>query len=308
MTAQVLVVGAGPAGMSAALWLHDLQIPFRWIEASESLGGTLRRVGNPIVNYLGLPTRPGNVLATDFTQGIRERGLEPELRTELRNLEQHHDGWTTHTARDGEIQPTQHVRAVLLCTGTRPRPLGLPAETTHAGHGVEVSVNHNLERYAGQPVLVVGGGDAAVEGALLLARACAHVHVAHRRATFRAQRRFLDALHASPNVTVHAPATVASITTEGDHVCGAQLADGTHLQVRGVFVRIGVIARIPAGLPASLVGQHGFIATQATGRTNAPRLYVAGDVGAPEHQSVAWAVGSAARAIRSLADDLGFTH
>lgn len=300
MTAPVLIVGGGPAGMSAALWLRDLEVGFDWIEADSQLGGTLRRVGNPIKNLVGTPVIPGTDLAGRLAEDCIERGLTCRTDAATGPFARDGDGtWRTELASGDAWSGS----AVLLCTGTRPRFLGLDAERTHLGRGVEISVTRNLPRYAGVPCVVVGGGDAALEGALLLSDVSPAVHIVHRSNTFRAQPRFVERATEAPNIHFHLCTNVGRIHTDADTVTGATLADGTVLACRGVFVRIGVAPVVPEGLEAC-AGPDGYIVTDARGRTNVPGVYAAGDAASRDHQSVSWALGSAGRAARAIHDDL----
>src|SRR5699024_2935312 len=135
--ARVLVIGAGVGGISAALWLHDRHIAFDWVEASNTLGGTLRRVGNPIDELAGLRAHSGPDLIERYEQQLDALGLSPTFeRTVLEVQPAAHD--RVYTAFEGGGSAVYD--AVLLCTGTQPRMLGLPHEQELLGQGVELSV------------------------------------------------------------------------------------------------------------------------------------------------------------------------
>lgn len=285
-----LIVGAGPAGCAAALWLEDLERPYRWIEANDRIGGTLNRVGNRIDNYLGLPAASGPVLVGRIAEALAAAQVAPSTGLALQRVEpgdgvvrcDYGGAWHEHSA-------------VLLATGTRPRMLEVPGERTLAG--IEISVTRNLPRYQGVEVCVVGGGDAALEGALLLAPHVPVVHLVHRRAEFRAQTRFVDAVRAADNVRIHTDQVVAFRGLES--LESVELASGTVLSVRGAFIRIGVEVVLPASVRTD---ESGYVVVDDEFRTSVEGIWACGDLVSPAHQSVAWASGTAARAVRSIVD------
>jgi thioredoxin reductase len=302
---SLLLVGAGAAGISAALWLHDLGIAFTWVDQDTACGGTLRRVGNPIPTLPGAPAANGPELVARLEAHLAHAELRPTLRARVRSLRRERALWfATLDAADGP--PTESsYHAVILATGTRPRTLGLPAERTHADRGVEISVTRTRHRYEGAEVAVIGGGDAALEGALLLAEVCPRVHIVHRRTQFRGQRRFVEAVEATPQIQRWMPCSVESILTDDHGVVGLTLVDGPTLPCTGVFIRVGVEANLPL-VTESVVGDDGYVLVDRNGRTPAHGLYACGDVTGSQHQSASAAMGDAARVVTSFAADFGY--
>ncbi len=300
---RVLVVGAGPAGIAAAMWLQSQEVTFRWLEATSSLGGTLRRVGNTIDEYPGLPPMDGPTLARRFAESADGVGVAPEPDSRLSSLRPGAGGVVCDLSGPGGDVSATFAR-VLLCTGTRPRRLGLPDEAALTGRGVEVSVNRNLARYAGCEVAVVGGGDAAVEGALLLADRCSTVHLVHRRDRLRAKRRFRDRLAAHPAARLRPGRRVVGLRSDDGGLVGIDLDDGSALPVVCLFVRVGVSAALPDGVPAEALDPDGYVLVDRDGRTRMHGVFAAGDVCSSSHQSVAAAVGGAARAAGAICAEL----
>lgn len=308
---RLLVVGAGPAGIAAALWLHDLEVPFDWVSADQRPGGTLLRVGNPIVTHPGRATQSGTEMADAMAAQLAEHGLTPQWGTRVTHVHRLADGWRVNWEGsdglgDSALPGLATWQAVLLCTGTRPRMLGMPDEHAWLGNGLEVSVTRTRDRYRDQEVVVVGGGDAALEGALLLTEVTARVHLVHRRDQFRAQRRFLERVRAHPSITLHTPEEVSHLVVENRQIAGLALRSGATVRATGVFVRVGVRAALPDGLPESVTGTTGYLQVDRGGRTVAHGLYAAGDVTGELHQSVSAASGDAARAVAALLADQGW--
>lgn len=300
MSPKVLVIGAGIGGISAALWLRDRHVTFDWVEASGEIGGTLRRVGNPIDELAGLKAHSGPELVERYRAQLHHLNITPVLNQRVEHVEPLSD----HRLRiDFEGGSDAIYDAIIVSTGTRPRRLELPWETELCGKGVEVSVTRTRERYRDKAVAVVGGGDAALEGLLLLTDVTDQIHLIHRRTTFRAQARFIREVTAHPHITLHLNQQVHSLlpTPTNDGLAEIVLSDGTHLPVEGLFVRIGVVPEYPNGILSS--SRPAYLESDAGGRGTIPGVYIVGDVGAAHYQSVGWAMGSAARAVLTLCHD-----
>jgi thioredoxin reductase (NADPH) len=291
----VHLIGGGPAGVSTAIWLHTLECPFAWSTADGQIGGTLLRVGNPLTNIAGSPAANGPEHARRLLEHAQSLGLTPAAR-DLVQCTGSDTGLALHWS-DGSID---HAAQVVLCTGTRPRLLGLEHEAELLGQGVEISVTRNLARYAGQSVVVAGGGDAALEGALLLAPVCPSITLVHRGDAFRGQRRFVERLQELPNVHLRVGTQVVGLQVQGGGLAGVVLSTGEALRASGLFVRIGVQAAFPSGL-ALATHDEGYLQTDADGRTSVAGVWAAGDVTGRAHQSVAWAQGQGARLAWALA-------
>lgn len=298
--------------MSAALWLHDRKIPFEWFERSGRMGGTLHRVGNVIDELIGCPPLTGPELASHFAQQLRARGLTPSFHTEIAAIHRGQSEWelTLHHIDDtnGERaaqKRTRHVDAVIVATGTRPRMLDLPGEQELLERGVEISVNRRRDAYRGKKVAVIGGGDAALEGALLLAEVTEEVLLIHRRDRYRAQTRFDDAVRQHPRIRRiqgEVGAYRVDTATEQPRLRGVTLTDGQSFELDGVFVRLGVVPTFPSGILETTAQNGSPLPDDGFSRV-VPGIYTAGDVSATWYQSVSWCAGSAARAVTTLCHD-----
>ena len=301
--ARVLVVGGGPAGISAALWLRDLEIPFAWWVSDETLGGTLRRVGNPIRTLPGLDTDIGSTLVDSFASHVHRVGLAPTFKTRVDRIAARGDDGASWDVAAGET--SGHFDAVLLATGTRPRRLGLPGEIELLGQGVERSVTRTRERYRHRRCVIVGGGDAALEGALLLTDVTDRITIVHRSSAFRGQPRFVQRVLSHAHIDVRFDSSVLDIVRDADGGLEAvRLSDGSVLPADGLFVRIGVEPSLPEIVGGVRRSDDGYVDTDRDGRTSREGLYAAGDVTGSAHQSVAAALGDAARAVAAMMDDL----
>lgn len=291
---RCLVVGAGPAGISAAMWLLDLEVPFDWVDAAGQSGGTLVRVGNPVRHVAGGPWQSGFALAADLQRQIATLGIAPSFGMRVEALDVTQPEPIVDFGRERRVT----FRAVILCTGTQPRLLGLPGEAERLGRGVEISVTRNIDRFRGLAVAIVGGGDAALEGALLLAPHCPLIHLIHRGSAFSGQSRFVERVENTPNICLHMGREVASITPAGsaDRIEQITLDNEHTLDVDGLFVRVGVMPKLPGGIPSGCFDPHGYLICDANGRSRAPGIWGAGDTISSAHRSVSAAMGDGARA------------
>ena len=170
---DVIIIGAGPAGLSAALWCDELGLDTLVLERESEVGGQLLRVHNRIENYLGVEAANGLELRDVFAAQADARDFDLWTQAEIEEADLR--AKRVRLASGEELQSI----AVVIATGVRRRRLGIPGEAEFEGRGVLSSGALERERVAGEDVLIVGGGDAAAENALLLAETCATVTLAH---------------------------------------------------------------------------------------------------------------------------------
>jgi len=312
---RALIVGAGVAGISAALWLRDLKVPFDWFERAERIGGTLHCVYNPIMNLAGDNLADGAALIARLVGQLGALGLAPTFGAAVLRLRAPAEaGWVeVHSAVGGEERCARYG-AVLVATGTARRRLGLDGEQAHVGRGVAVSGSHEKERFAGRKIVIIGGGDAALENALLLSRHAREVVLAHRSDQFRARPEFVEAVARRPNVEVRLFTHVLAL--EGD--AGAPFLDAVWMRgatgeayreaTDGLLARIGVSGVLPDiridGHPP-LTSEGNYLVVDHQGRTHHRRIFGIGDCTCPEFRAVAVAMGQGAMAARTAAFLMG---
>lgn len=337
----VVVVGGGPAGLSAALWLHQLGLPVRLLEQADTLGGLLNL--NFLRNdwVLGFSAATGPEIAAQFSQHIAEQAIACQAGAHISRLqflpETGHWNIDLRAKAEGpdEKIETIRARAVIWATGTRYRGIEVLADVPGLA---DISVRQlicgphafaDLDTCAGQRILIVGGGDNALENAhMLLEQGAAHVTVVARSAV-RAQPRFVDSLRKAADAgraEWHEYARIASLalSADGKIVVGLGPAGQALFEMAGVTVpllascavdRIHVLAGyVPntdvlqatalAEPGVRLLGPSGHVLTDAAGRTGLAGLYAAGDVANVEFPCVVSAVASGARVARTVADDL----
>src|SRR5438874_8839315 len=157
---DVLIIGAGPAGLSAARWCDELGLDTLVLEQSEEVGGQLLSVHNPIENYLGLRAANGRELRDRFVEQTRACDFDLWTNVEIESVDL--------KAKRIKLRSGEELQsiAIIIATGVRRKKLGVPGEAELAGRGVMESGARDHDSFAGTDVCVVGGGDAAAENAL----------------------------------------------------------------------------------------------------------------------------------------------
>ncbi|HXQ72613.1 MAG TPA: FAD-dependent oxidoreductase [Pyrinomonadaceae bacterium] len=296
---DAIIIGAGPAGLSAALWCDELGLDTLVLEQAEEIGGQLHRVYNPISNYLGLKARNGKELLEHFSVDVDDAGFDLWRGTEIETIDLRAK---RISLRSGE--QLQSI-AIILATGVRPRTLNIPGEKEFASKGIIESATRDRERFAGEDVCVIGGGDAAVENALLLAEVCPTVTLVHRSRKLRARREFVERLQPNHAVTVFTESVVTRIIGS-DRVEAVEILrkDGLkpfQLAVRGVLIRIGVEPNTDLFREQLELDPQGYIAVNSEQETSVPMVFAAGDVSNPLAPTINGATGAGATAAKVIA-------
>jgi len=315
LDADLLIIGAGPAGLTAAQYgaranLKVLAIEelapggqAALIDALENYPGNVERkdgMGNVIAN-----PQTGFELMQDMYRQAEAFGASfvSETVGELRK----EDGGFAAVLADGK---TLKAPAVILATGASHRKLGVPGEDVFSGRGVSYCATCDGAFFKGKRIFIVGGGDAACDGAQYLSRLSPHVVLVHRRDRFRAQPALADRVMRNPNIEVRFNATVQEIRGE-KKVGSVVLLQGEETRVEdadAVFIFAGMVPRSALvaqdGLRAEL-DNDGYVVTDQKMASSIPGLFVAGDVRSGSFRQVIVAAGEGAVAAHSAAEYIG---
>ena len=296
---DVIIIGAGPAGLSTAFWCDELGLDTLVLEQAEQIGGQLHRVYNPIENYLGVRARNGTDLLQLFTRDVDAAEF---------------DLWTQASIASVDLKAkrvslasgeTLQSIAIVIATGVRPRELGVPGEKEFVGKGIIESGARDRELFAGKDVCIVGGGDAAVENALLLAEVCATVTLVHRGKKLRARREFRERLQSNHCITVFTESVLTRIIgneeVEAVEIQRKQGLKPFQLAVRGVLIRIGVEPNTELFREQLEMDEKAFIKVSSQQETGVPMVFAIGDVSNPLAPTVSSATGAGATAAKVIA-------
>lgn len=299
---DVIIIGAGPAGLSAAFWCDELGLDTLVLEQAEQIGGQLHRVHNPIENYLGLKTRNGAELLELFAAEVEAAEFDLWTQATIASVDLR--------ARRISLESGESLQsiAIVIATGVRPRQLGIPGEKEFIGKGIIESGTSDRQVFAGKDVCIVGGGDAAVENALLLAEVCPTVTLVHRGRKLRARREFTERLQSNHCITVFTESVLTRII--GDQEVEAveiQRKAGLkpfQLAVRGVLIRIGVEPNTGMFREQIETDEQGFIKVSGQQETSVPMVFAIGDVSNPLAPTISSATGAGATAAKVIASRL----
>ena len=294
MDADVLLVGGGPAGVAAALWARSLGLEPLLLESAGRLGGQLLRVHFELGNFPGAVQGTGEAIAARCEQQLEAGRVPVRVDAEAVAL----DSSTPRvTLRGGEVLA---ARAVVVATGVRRRRLEVPGERELVGRGVSYSATADRAQLAGRDVVVVGGGDAAFENALILAGTGCRVGLvvrgpARARPEFQARvagERSIERLDRTRILSVLGTGSVTAVRITDDHGTWDRPAEA-------VVIKVG---NVPNTEWCAALGRddQGYLRVNATLRTSQAGVWAIGDVTRPQVFSVSVALGHAALALDSI--------
>lgn len=299
---DVIIIGAGPAGLSAALWCDELGLDTLVIEREAETGGQLLRVYNPIENYLGARADSGRELRDVFAAQVEDKEFDLWTEAEIESVD-----LRAKRVRLRSGEELQSI-ALIIATGVRRRRLGVPGEEEFAGRGVLESGVRDRDAATGEDVLVVGGGDAAAENALLLAEVCPTVTLVHRGRKLSARSEFVERIKGEHRINVFTEATLQSILgkerVEAVEILRAGAIKPFRMAVRGVLVRVGVEPNNDMFREQLHTDERGYVVVSGEQETSAEMVFAVGDISNPLAPTVSGATGAGATAAKVIASRL----
>lgn len=288
---DVIVVGAGPAGITAALYAARANL--RTVLLERLAAGGQAATTSDIENYPGFPQGIGGFeLSYAMLEQAQRFGAELRL-SDVEAMDLSSPLKTVITTEGDLMAP-----AIILATGARPRLLGVPGEGRLRGRGVSYCAVCDGAFFRDKAVAVVGGGDSAVEESVYLTRYASKVHLLVRRDALRATPAVQAKVKGHPKVQVHWNTVVDDILGD-DKVKALRLKDSVtgesrELTADGVFVYVGLLPNNDAFKEQVTMDAHGYIITDESMRTSQHGVFAAGDIRSKSLRQVATAVGDGA--------------
>lgn len=296
---DVLIIGAGPAGLAAAFWCDQLGLDTLVIEERPEIGGQLHSIYGAIENYPGLRTRDGEEFLGHFAAGIDEADFDLWTNVEITNVDL--------AAKRVSLRSGEELSAIsiMIATGVRRRQLGIPGETEFSGKGIIESGARDRDLYAGKDVCVIGGGDAAVENALLLSEVCPTVTVVSRSKKLRARLEFAEQLGTNHCITVFNEAVATRILGSSEvEAVEIQRKDAIkpfQMAVKGVLIRIGVEPNSDLFRDQIELDSRNYVIVNSQQETSVANVFAIGDISNPLAPTISGAAGAAATAAKVVA-------
>jgi Thioredoxin reductase len=293
---DVVVVGSGPAGLSAALYLKragkNVLIIEKEYEGTGQLAGSIC-----VENYLGIPSVRGDLLGEKFRQHVIDAQV-PFLEEEVAEIFCE-DEWRLLFVSGEKVA----AKAVLYATGAVPKKLGIPEEENYQGRGISYCAYCDGSLYKKKDVAVVGGGDTALDDAFYLSGICRKVYLIHRRKEFRGMASTIEKIKKRSNVEIMRETQVQHVRGQ-NKIEEIQLDRGADRKVSGLFIAIG--SRPETDMIKTYVERDfaGYVVAGEDCRTKTPGLFVAGDIRAKKLRQVITAVSDGANAAASAVDFL----
>jgi thioredoxin reductase (NADPH) len=299
---DVIIAGGGPAGLSAFQWCLDLGLTTLLIEKQAEFGGQLLDIFNPITNYLGVKAANGRELRDIFLNQLSDAGVHCITGAEIVDAD---FGRMTITTADGIIYGS---RAVIVATGVRRRELGIPGEREFRGRGVMRSASKERNEVAGKRVAIVGGGDAALENALMLAEKAASIVVVHRRDGFTARPEFWERARQSSEIefvtNTIATAIMGKQQVEAVEVENVETAQRRVIDADAVLLRVGFVPNTELFRGQLEMDEAGYIIIDRNCAASRNMVFAIGDATNRDAPTIIAAAGQASIATKSIRIEL----
>ena len=301
---DVIIIGAGPAGMTAAVYTSRASLSTLMLERGIP-GGQMANT-EEIENYPGFESILGPDLSTKMFDHAKAFGAEYAYG----DVNEIIDGESYKTIISGKKE--YKARAIIITTGAEYRKMGVPGEQELTGRGVSYCAVCDGAFFKGKEIVVIGGGDSAVEEGAYLTRFASKVTIIHRRDELRAQKILQDRAFANEKIDFIWNTTVKQVNEKDGKIGSVTLVstvDGTEkvMDTEGMFVYVGMNPLTAPFKNLDILDEHGYIVTNEDMETKVPGIYAAGDVRQKMLRQVVTATGDgsiAAQACQKYIEEL----
>ena len=293
---DLAILGAGPAGICAAIYATRAKLNTIWLDKKFVQGGQIVDTYE-VDNYPGLPGITGLDLGEAMAGHAKKLGMKPQ-REPVRSIEAEQGIKVIRTKKN-----EYRARAVIIACGATHRHLGIPGEEELSGMGVSYCATCDAAFFQDRMVVVVGGGNVAVEDAILLSRTCKKVYLVHRRDELRAEKILQECLFACKNVELIWDSIPLSIEgtdkVEALKIQNKKTQEESFIETDGVFIAVGIVPGTEKFKDLVKLDEAGYIVAGEDGITSEPGIFAAGDIRTKNLRQVVTAVADGANAVAS---------
>lgn len=293
---DLAILGAGPAGICAAIYATRAKLNTIWLDKKFVQGGQIVDTYE-VDNYPGLPGITGLDLGEAMAGHAAKLGMKPQRET-VRSIEAEQGIKVIRTKKN-----EYRARAVIIACGATHRHLGIPGEEELSGMGVSYCATCDAAFFQDRTVVVVGGGNVAVEDAILLSRTCKKVYLVHRRDELRAEKILQESLFACKNVELIWDSIPLSIEgtdkVEALKIQNKKTQEESFIETDGVFIAVGIVPGTEKFKDLVKLDEAGYIVAGEDGITSEPGIFAAGDIRTKNLRQVVTAVADGANAVAS---------
>lgn len=293
---DLAILGAGPAGICAAIYATRAKLNTIWLDKKFVQGGQIVDTYE-VDNYPGLPGITGLDLGEAMAGHAEKLGMKPQ-REPVRSIEAEQGIKVIRTKKN-----EYRARAVIIACGATHRHLGIPGEEELSGMGVSYCATCDAAFFQNRTVVVVGGGNVAVEDAILLSRTCKKVYLVHRRDELRAEKILQECLFACKNVELIWDSIPLSIEgtdkVEALKIQNKKTQEESFIETDGVFIAVGIVPGTEKFKDLVKLDEAGYIVAGEDGITSEPGIFAAGDIRTKNLRQVVTAVADGANAVAS---------
>ena len=270
---DIIIVGGGPAGLTAAIYGLRAGKSVLVIEKA-GFGGQIA-FSPKVENIPGTASISGSEFADKLTEQAMNLGADVELERVTQVIPGEH--FTVRTEEGGAYLG----KSVILSVGVKHRTLGLPGEEELIGNGISFCAVCDGAFYTGQDVVMIGGGNSAMQEALLLSEVCRKVTIVQNLPFFTGEKKLADALHGKENVEIHFSTLVEGYLAESGSLTGVRVKQENgkvwEIPADGVFLAVGLQPENDAFAPLAQLDDRGYFDTDEFCVTKTAGLFVAGD-------------------------------
>lgn len=294
---DVIIIGSGPAGMTAAIYAARACLDTLLLERQPMGGGQMLNTAE-VDNYPAVSDIGGFELGQKFMEHVEKLGIR-QVTEDVKSVE-----CTGEVKKVVTDKGTYEAVNLIYAAGASHRTLGVEGEEKFRGRGVSYCATCDGAFFRGKAVAVIGGGDTALEDALFLSKGCEKVYLVHRRDTFRGAKTLQNRVMETGNIEIVLEAEVEKIiggkTVEAVEVLLKAKGEKKSLAVEGVFLAVGIMPQVELLKGQVEFDENGYVLAGEDCRTSAAGVYAAGDVRSKKLRQIITAAADGANAVADI--------